>query len=234
VILPARPTGSTWSSAVLIVLAFVSPDVALSAQTGASSPLPVAQAAAEGEKAAEWSIASSVYTYFLPDEGNYAQPTVAADAGWFHGEARYNYEALRAGSLWAGVNFGNEGTVTWTITPMFGAVFGDVDGVAPGYKGSLGWRRLELYSEGEAVFDANDSSESFFYNWSELAFLPADWLRLGLVTQRTHAYDAARDIQRGVFAAVSYRRLDAGVYVFNPDDSAPLVVLSVTWTLARP
>ena len=36
---------------------------------------------------------------------------------------------------------------------MIGGVFGDTTGVAPGYKGSLSWWKLELYSEGEYVFD---------------------------------------------------------------------------------
>ena len=36
---------------------------------------------------------------------------------------------------------------------MIGGVFGDTTGIAPGYKGSLSWWKLELYSEGEYVFD---------------------------------------------------------------------------------
>ena len=55
---------------------------------------------------------------------------------------------------------------------MLGGVFGNTTGIAPGYKGSLSWWKLELYSEGEYVFDTGDSSESFFYNWSELTLAP--------------------------------------------------------------
>ena len=39
---------------------------------------------------------------------------------------------------------------------MLGGVFGDTTGIAPGYKGSLSWWKLELYSEGEYVFDAGE------------------------------------------------------------------------------
>ena len=46
---------------------------------------------------------------------------------------------------------------------MLGGVFGNTTGIAPGYKGSLSWWKLELYSEGEYVFDTGDSSDSFFY-----------------------------------------------------------------------
>ena len=77
------------------------------------------------------------------------QPTFTADRDWLHLEARYNYEALDTGSAWVGYNFSGGETVTWELTPMLGAVFGATDGIAPGYKGSLGWKKLELYSEGE-------------------------------------------------------------------------------------
>ena len=173
---------------------------------------------------------SSVYTYFLPDEGNYAQPTIATDRGWLHLEARFNYEDLDTGSMWFGYNFSGGETVEWALTPMLGGVFGQTDGVAPGYKGSLSWRQLEFYSEGEYVFDADDSADSFFYNWSEATFVPAEWFRVGLVTQRTRVYETERDIQRGLLVAISYKNLEATTYVFNPDDSKPSVVLSVAFS----
>ena len=60
---------------------------------------------------------------------------------------------------------------------MLGGIFGDMNGIAPGYKGSLSWWKLQLYSEGEFAIDVGDTSESFFYNWSELTLSPWDWFR---------------------------------------------------------
>ena len=113
---------------------------------------------------------------------------------------------------------------------MLGAVFGATDGVAPGYKGSLGWKKLEFYSEGEYVFDAGESTDSFFYNWSELTFAPVESLRFGLVTERTRAYQTDRDIQRGLLAGFSFKKLDVTGYAFNPDDEKPTFVLAATLT----
>ena len=96
------------------------------------------------------------------------QPTVTFDRDWLHLEARYNYENLDTGSAWVGYNFSGGEKLAWEFTPMLGGVFGNTTGIAPGYKGSLSWWKLELYSEGEYVFDTGDSSESFFYTWSEL------------------------------------------------------------------
>jgi hypothetical protein len=111
---------------------------------------------------------------------------------------------------------------------MLGGVFGLTDAVAPGYRGSLSWRSLAFYSEGEYVFDLGDASENFFYNWSEVTVAPATWWRVGLVTQRTRVYQSERDIQRGLLVGFSYKALDSALHVFNPDDSHRFVVFSVT------
>src|SRR4030095_9211617 len=110
---------------------------------------------------------------------------------------------------------------------MLGGVFGNTTGVAPGYKGLLSWWKLELYSEGEFVYAPGDSSDNFFYNWSELTLAPVDWFRFGLVTQRTRVYKSDRDIQRGVLAGFSYKRASFTTYVLNPDETQPTVVLAI-------
>ena len=189
--------------------------------TGNSAP-----PAMENEAEPGWSFSAFAYTYIVPDSHDYVQPTITADHGWLHLEARYNYEALDTGSVWVGYNFSGGEKLAWEFTPMLGGVFGDTTGIAPGYKGSLSWWKLELYSEGEYVFDTGDSSESFFYNWSELTLAPVDWFRFGLVTQRTRVYETDRDIQRGLLVGFSYKKLDLATYVFNPDESKPTVVVA--------
>ena len=173
-----------------------------------------------------WSSSVSVYTYFVPDDRDYVQPTITADRDWLHLEARYNYEALDTSSLWIGYNYNVGNKLELELTPMLGGVFGTTDGIAPGYKGTLNWWKIELYTEGEYMFNTGDSSENFFYDWSELTVSPADWLRLGLVTQRTHLYQTDREIQRGFLVGFSFKHLDFTTYVFNPDDK-PLVVLGM-------
>ena len=97
-----------------------------------------------------------------------------------------------------GYNFSGGEKLAWELTPMLGGVIGETTGIAPGYKGSVSWRKLELFSEGEYLFDSGDTSDSFFYNWSELTLAPAEWFRFGMVTQRTRVYQSDRDIQRGL------------------------------------
>lgn len=184
-----------------------------------------AQAAAVPEKA--WAFSASAATYVLPDEPDFVQPSFTADRGWLHLEGRFNYEDRDTGSAWFGYNFGVGDTVRLEFTPMIGAVFGTTDGVAPGYRGSLAWRMLQLYSETEFVFDASGSDNSFLYTWSEFEVAPVEWCRFGFVVQRTKAYKTELDIQRGFFVGVAYKGANVTAYVFNPDASRPTVVVAV-------
>lgn len=175
---------------------------------------------------APWSFGASAYTYFVPDDADYIQPTFTADRGGLHLEARYNYEDLHTASAWIGWNFSTGRSLTFAFTPIAGVVFGETRGIAPGYKGTLSWRALGLYSEGEHVFDLDDDADSYFYSWSQLTVTPADWCEVGVVTQRTRAYESERDLQRGLLLGISHGNGELSAIVFNPDDTEPLVVVA--------
>jgi hypothetical protein len=174
-----------------------------------------------------WSYAAYGYAYILPGDEDYFQPTFTVDHDWLHLEARYNYEAFEAASIWGGYNFSVGEKVTFEGTAMLGGVFGSTTGVAPGYKATLSWTKLAFYSEGEYLFDTNTSSDSYFYAWSELSWAPADWCRFGLVGQRTRAYRSDREIQRGVLVGFSSEQVDFTAYWFNIDERSPTVVLAL-------
>lgn len=193
--------------------------------------LPAAAAAEpvtlEGQAAQENSASAVVNVYILPDSRTYAQPTLAAEYKRVHLEARYNYEALDTGSAWIGYTFGLDGSLSLQFTPMLGGVFGHTAGVAPGYELTVGYWKLELYSEGEYLFDTDDSSDSFAYTWSELSLSPMEWLRFGVVGQRTRAYQTDVDIQRGLLIGFSYRWARFTTYVFDLDQSQQTIVLAL-------
>ena len=191
-------------------------------QTSSGATAPSPQTAAN-----PWSFSASAYTYLVPDSENYVNPSFTADRGRLHLEARYNYEAIRAGSLWVGHNFQVGDKLTLELTPMVGAVFGDLNGIAPGYNLSLSCWKLELFSQTEYVFDLQDRSGNFLYTWSELTYSPVDWFRTGLVVQRTKAYQTDLDTQRGLLAGFSYKKVDFAAHVFNWGWTDPTVVLSV-------
>lgn len=176
-----------------------------------------------GENERAWEFSATGFMYVIPDERDYAAATFTADWDWLHLEGRYNYEDIDTGSVWTGINFSFGEELTLDVTPMIGSVFGNTEGIAPGYEITLAWRQFELYTEGEFVFDLNDSADNFCYSWSEFSYYPADWLRVGLVVQRTKAYETDFDIQRGFLIGLSYENVDFTTYVFNPDEDPTLV-----------
>lgn len=172
-----------------------------------------------------WSFAAAGYGYIIPHERSYFSPTFRADHRWAHLEARYNYEDRNTGSLWLGYNLSFGEKLVLEATPMVGGVFGNTTGVAPGYLFTLSYKKISLYSEGEFVFDTRNSGSNFFYNWNELTYSWTDWLRVGLASQRTRAYQTPLDIQRGFFAGFTYKKVDFTTYVFNLGWTDPTSVL---------
>lgn len=208
--------------AMLAIPVFLAAD---SAQAQATGETPAVMS--EGEQDA-WSFSASAYVYLVPDSDDYVQPTITADWGRLHLEARYNYEDLDTASAWIGYNFSFGRDLTLDLTAMVGGVFGNTTGIAPGCRASLGWWQLELSNEAEYVFDTSDSSADFFYSWSELTWAPSSWFRFGMVVQRTEVYETVRDIQRGLLVGFSRGRVDFAAYVFNPDEARPMVVLAAS------
>ena len=174
-----------------------------------------------------WEVRASAAVYVLPDEENYVQPTVAADYGGWHLEMRYNYEDRNSLSAFVGWNLEFGSTVVLQVTPMVGAVAGSTDGIVPGVLLDLAWKRLEFYVEGEYVLDLNEFDDRFAYHWSEASIWITEQIRTGLVTQRTRAYDTARDIQRGLILGAALGRVEGAVYFFNPFEDDYLIVASI-------
>jgi hypothetical protein len=183
---------------------------------------------AHAESAPSWEFSVSGYGYFVPHDMDYGSGTATADREWVHLEGRYNYEGLRTGSLWFGANFSFGETWKLDLTPMVGGVFGDTNGIAPGYHLTLDYKKLELYSEGEYLFDTNSHENNFFYAWSELTYAPLEWLRAGLVSQRTRVYKTPLAVQRGILVRAQVKNWTFGVYIFNFGWTDPTTVASVS------
>lgn len=151
----------------------------------------------------EWTAALYVDAYVPSGEKAYLVPTVFADRGPLHLEARWNYEDLDTASLFAGRTFalGGEGTFV-KLTPMVGAVLGRVNGAAPGLEVEAGWGRFAYWLEAEYVLDFADSSGNYLYTWSELTFFALDWLWLGGSVQRLKPVATATALDVGPMIGV--------------------------------
>jgi hypothetical protein len=208
----------TWAAASVASLIAAAGSAAATEDAGAG--------ASEPPEARAWTISASAYGFFIPDAPDFIMAIVPFDAGLLHVEGRYNYEALRSASGFVGLNarWGRE--LELLLTPMFGGVAGDLDGLIPALRLTVSWWKLELYSESELVLVLHENGSAFFYDWSELGLYAATWLRVGAVVERTHAYQTPLDIQRGAFASGTYHFATLTLYELNLGWTTP------TWVLA--
>ena len=201
-----------WPRALLVVCAVLT-------VSGATA------AAAEAERR-PFEATATAYAYFMPDASNFVIVVAPVDIRRVHVEARYNYEALNSGAGFVGFNLGWGERVKLHLTPMIGAVVGDLDGWVPALRWTLTWWKLDIYSESEVVFDLAGPGDSFFYNWSELGISPLEWLRGGIVIQRSRVFQTPLDIQRGLFVGVTVRFATVSLYELNAGWTTP------TWIAA--
>ena len=171
-------------------------------------------AEAEADADTRWSGAVTGLYYAMRDQPDFGVGVASLDRGSLHLEARYNYEARNATSIFAGWKFAGGDTVKFEVTPIVGGLFGAA-------------RAVDIYVEAEYVRDLNHSSESYVYSWTELGWRPVEWLRVGFVGQRTRTVDTGRDIQRGVFGQIPIGPATVTVYFFNPDIGSRYVIASL-------
>jgi hypothetical protein len=204
--------------AMLVIVAGQTLAQATPGSASAKTPAPPAQ---------PWQYNLVVDGYIVENGVSYGDPVFTADHDWLHVEARYNYENLHTGSLWVGYNFSAGKTLTLTVTPMIGGVFGRTNGIAPGCEASLTYKKIELSISNEYVFDTSSKSGNFYYAWPQLTYSPVEWFHVGAVAQHTKAYQTAFSAQRGFLVGVSHKALEFTTYVFNPGTASTTVVLEV-------
>ena len=188
---------------------------------------PAAAADAGGGAVSDVSVSATGFYYAMRDQPDFGVGVATLDRGPLHFEARYNYEARDAGSAFIGWKFAGGDKVTFEVTPIAGALFGAARGFVPGVEATVTWDSFDAYVEAEYVHDTAQEGASYYYAWSELGWRPVEWLRLGLVGQRTHTIDNGRDLQRGIFGQLTLGKATLGVYAFNPEGASRYVIVAL-------
>jgi hypothetical protein len=207
----------------LVVLAFLcgGPVIAQTAPEAAVTAAPPAN---------PWEFNLNLSGYAVPHGESYVSPTLTADHDTLHLEARYNYEGLRTGSLWAGYNLSAGKKVVLEATPMIGGVFGNVNGIAPGLEATITYKKVQLYSANEYIFDTTTKAGNFFYTWTQLTYSPVPWFSAGYVVQRTRAFQTGLDIQRGVLVQFTRKKITFAAQAFNMGETDPVLVFSLGYS----
>ncbi len=179
-----------------------------------------------------WAATLYVDGYFQSGERAYAVPTLFLDRGALHLEPRYNYEDFDTGSLFAGwaFTFGDEERYA-KVTPMLGAVLGNVNGVAPGLEVEARWGRVAYWLEGEYLVDLKDSAGNYLYTWSELNVYALDWLWLGASVERMKPVQTATEVSVGPMVGVGQPgRWSVSGYAYGLTEPTPTFLVTGAWT----
>ena len=133
---------------------------------------------------------------------------------------------------------GTTGAVAAGLTIIPGSVLSGMGRRAPGDKlniavvgiGGMGNSNLRAVAPTENIVALGDVDWAFEVG-AFAEYWPTEWLRAGMVTQRTRVYQTDRDIQRGVLVGFAFKKLDGTVYFFNPgaDDHFTVVSLGVSF-----
>jgi len=195
------------------------------------APVPPSSTASKSPPASTpWAYTFNMSGTLVAHGDDYASPTFTADHKWTHLEARYNYEAIHTASLWFGYDYSVGSTLTLEATPMIGGVFGSDNGIAPGLELTLGYKKLQLYSANEYIFDTNAKTSDFFYTWTQLTYSPRPWLQLGYAIQHTRVYHTSLEVQRGLLIGFTYKKFNYSTTFFNIGWTDPTINLSLTYS----
>jgi len=165
--------------------------------------------------------------YAMRDQPDFGVGVAAVNRGSLRFEARHNYEAQGATAALIGWKLAGGEAVTYEITPLAGVLFGSAHAGIAGVEASFAYSSVDAYVEAEYVADREHHADSYFYAWSELGWRPVEWLRVGIVGQRTHVLRNDRELQRGGFAQFTVAKVTLGIFVFNPDAASRYTIATV-------
>lgn len=133
----------------------------------------------------------------------------------FYAEMRYNYEAARTGSVYAGKSFSKDGALSWELTPIAGIVFGEYNGISMGLNTELEYKQFFLSGQTQYTLNKDSRVDHFIFNWSELGYQPVKWFYAGISAQFTQLYKSAFVAEYGLMLGLVIKKITIPLYVFN-------------------
>ena len=149
----------------------------------------------------------------------------------FYAESRYNYEALNTFSLYLGKTYAKESVVSYSISPIAGAVMGDFNGGSVGANIGLSYKNFYIYSQPQYSFSLENAVNNFIYSWTDITYSPTSWLSAGVSLQHTKPYQSKSYMQNGLVIELAVRKFAFPIYVFNPLSSDRSFVIGTNFDL---
>jgi len=133
-----------------------------------------------------------------------------------HTEFRYNYEERKTASVYIGKNFKRDSTLSYSITPMLGWVFGKFNGGSVALNADADYKKFFVSVQTQYTASKDGAAKNFFYTWAETGYQPVDWFYTGVSTQLTKVHEEKDVAEFGLLVGFKIKKITVPVYVFSP------------------
>jgi len=148
-----------------------------------------------------------------------------------HTEFRYNYEERKTASVYIGKNFSRDSTLSYSVTPMLGWVFGEFNGGSVALNADAEYKKYFVSVQTQYTASKNGATGNFFYTWAETGYQPVDWFYAGVSTQLTKVYEEKTVLEYGLLVGFNIKKITVPAYVFSPfgKDRNFIVGINIEW-----
>jgi hypothetical protein len=130
-------------------------------------------------------------------------------------ELRYNYEDLRTLSIYGGKTFAGGKKLQFNLTPMLGYSAGRFTGVSLAMNAEVEWKGFYFSSQTQYSMATKQSSDDFFFSWSESGYNISDNFFTGVAIQYTRQQGIS-EADPGFVAGINFKNFSIPAYAFNP------------------
>ncbi|MEO7767226.1 MAG: hypothetical protein ABIS01_07360 [Ferruginibacter sp.] len=169
--------------------------------------------------------------YYVDNKGVSITPIAwyQNEKGWY-AEGRYNYEAEKTLSLYAGKTFENKAKVSYAVSAMMGVVIGKLNGASIAVNTDLDYKKLFFSLQSQYTFSLKDRNANFLYNWCDLGYRLSPGFSAGISLQQTNLYETIAASEKGFFVKAEFGRWAFPLYIFNISNNGRYAVMGLSFT----
>lgn len=150
------------------------------------------------------------------------------NTNWY-AEARYNYEAANAFSMYYGKSFEKDAALSYSICPVLGFVLGGMNGASVGLNLETAYKKLAFSTQSQYTISVDKRSNSFVYSWSDLTYQLSEKFAAGVSLQQTKLYHINNVLESGILIKAGFRSFSFPLYIFNPTTTNRYFVLGINY-----
>lgn len=153
-------------------------------------------------------------------------PAISGYFGDYYFENRYNYEADNSASVNVGKHIFKK-LKHVELIPMAGLVFGSFRAITTELQTSLDYDKWTLSTDNQFSFEYTHSAKSLYLNWGVAGFKLTRVFHIGVTSVITKQVNQKAVFDKGVTAAMLFKKWGLRFYAFNSEKEKRYYWLSV-------